>query len=97
MLSLAILTFLIARSLARASPSQQEIASIDSGSVTPWVIRTEAPWKAPVPSLATAAAAALPVFLDIAASTLIFNVSAGGGIHLGTLAAGSPFLHLVQA
>jgi hypothetical protein len=63
-------------------------ASIDSGSVTPWIISTEAPWKIPATSLAIAAAAALPVFLEIAASTFIFVTLSGGAIHAGTCCLG---------
>jgi len=44
----------------------------------------------PVSSLAIAAATALPVFLEIAASTFIFVMLSGGAIHAGTCCFGPP-------
>jgi hypothetical protein len=45
--------------------------------------KTDAPRKLPAASLDIAAADATPVFFDSAASTLIFYMSDGGGIHGG--------------
>jgi hypothetical protein len=55
-------------------------ASRLSGLVLPGKTTVEAPWKAPLSSLATAATVPLPQFLPTAASTLILMVPAVGGI-----------------
>ena len=69
------------RSVARASPSRQAIASATSGEERDK--SAEAPRKLPTSSLATAAMAALLEFLDSAASTFTSITPRGGGIQRG--------------
>jgi hypothetical protein len=75
------LTFCKKRSVAKAPPSLEAMASIISGSDIPSTTKAEAPKKVPIESRATAAIEPIPPFFEIAASTLIFAMPGGGGIH----------------
>ena len=80
--SLASLTFWRRRSLANARPSLHANTSSVSGSDNPETVTDEAPKKTPELSRATAAIDPEAEFFEVAASTLIFAKSGGGGIHL---------------
>jgi hypothetical protein len=57
------------------------MASRVSGSDIPSITTDDAPKKLPFASLATAAIEPMLEFLEVAASTLIFTISIGGGSH----------------
>ena len=91
--SLASLAAYKPRSLARATPSRQAIASTTSASVFPSTTSAEAPKKLPPTSRVTVADAECLKFLETAASMLILASPAGVLIHRGGR---TPELSLVE-